>query len=71
VTRNGKPAAVLVSPDDIDTMQETLDVVANQDLLEQLVESREEMRLRAPRIPLEKLLAERGVAMKVKARHRR
>jgi prevent-host-death family protein len=71
VTRNGRPVAVLVSPDDIDTMQETLEVLANRDLLEQLVESREEMRHRVPAIPLEKLLAERHTPIKVKARQRR
>jgi prevent-host-death family protein len=70
VTRNGRPAAVLVSPDDIDTMQETLEVLANRDLLEQLVESRDEMRRRAPLIPLEKVLAERRMPIKVKARQR-
>jgi len=70
VTRNGRPAAVLVSPDDIDTMQETLEVLANRDLLEQLVESRDEMRRLAPRIPLEKVLAERRMPIKVKARRR-
>ena len=70
VTRNGRPAAVLVSPDDIDSMQETLEVLANRDLLEQLVESRDEMRQRAPRIPLERVLTERRLPMKVKARQR-
>ena len=71
VTRNGRPAAVLVSPDDIDSMQETLEVLANPDLLEQLVKSRDEMRRRAPRILLETVLTERRTPMKVRARQRR
>ncbi len=57
VTRNGRPAAMLVSPDDIASMQETLEVLANRDLLEQLVESRLEIARGVPGVRLEDITA--------------
>ncbi len=40
VTRNGRPAAVLIAPDDLESLEETLEVLADQDLVRQLVDSR-------------------------------
>lgn len=40
VTRNGRPAAVLISPDDLESLEETLEVLADQELVRQLVDSR-------------------------------
>ncbi|PRX95731.1 prevent-host-death family protein [Allonocardiopsis opalescens] len=40
ITRHGEPAAILVSPDDLAALEETLDVLAEPDLLRQLAESR-------------------------------
>ncbi|PSK92266.1 prevent-host-death family protein [Murinocardiopsis flavida] len=40
ITRNGAAAAVLISPDDLAALEETLDVLANPDAMRQLAESR-------------------------------
>ena len=40
VTRNGRPAAVILSPDDLESLEETLAVLADQDLVCQLRDSR-------------------------------
>ncbi|MGH3755601.1 MAG: type II toxin-antitoxin system Phd/YefM family antitoxin [Pseudonocardiaceae bacterium] len=40
VTRNGRPAAVILSPDDLESLEETLAVLADQDLVRQLLDSR-------------------------------
>jgi prevent-host-death family protein len=37
VTRNGRPAAVILSPDDLESLEETVAVLADQDLVRQLV----------------------------------
>ena len=39
VTRNGRPAAVLVSPDDLDSLEETLAVLSDSSLLSQIAAS--------------------------------
>ncbi len=36
VTRNGRPAAVLVNPDDLDSLEETLAVLSDKPLLAQI-----------------------------------
>ena len=40
VTRNGRPAAVLLSPDDLESLEETLAVLSDPQLLRQLREGR-------------------------------
>lgn len=39
VTRNGRPAAVLISPDDIDSLEETLELLSDQTAVKELVEA--------------------------------
>ena len=39
VTRNGRPAAVLISPDDLDSLEETLELLSNADAVRELVEA--------------------------------
>ena len=39
VTRNGRPAAVLISPDDLDSLEETLELLSNADAIRDLVEA--------------------------------
>ncbi len=39
VTKNGRPSAVLVSPDDLESMEETLAVLGNSDAVAELVEA--------------------------------
>jgi prevent-host-death family protein len=43
VTRNGRPAAVILSPDDLESLEETLAVLADQDLVRQLRDSQEDL----------------------------
>ncbi len=37
VTRNGRPAAVLISPDDLASLEETLELLADHDAIKELV----------------------------------
>ena len=55
ITRNGRPAAVLLSYEDYDTLLETLDVLSDPDLMRQLEESRTSDE---PDIPGEQVYAE-------------
>jgi len=43
ITRNGEPAAVLVSPDDLASLEETLDILSDKALLAQVAEARAEI----------------------------
>jgi prevent-host-death family protein len=42
VTRNGRPSFVLMSPDDLESLEETLDIVRDDELMDSLRRSREE-----------------------------
>ncbi len=42
VTRNGRPSFVLVSPDDLDALEETLDILRDRELVASLKRSQEE-----------------------------
>jgi antitoxin YefM len=39
VTRNGRPAAVLISPDDLDSLEETLELLGDHAAIRELVEA--------------------------------
>ena len=39
VTRNGRPAAVLISPDDLESLEETLELLSDQSAIRELVEA--------------------------------
>ncbi len=43
VTRNGKPAAVLISHDDLESLEETLAIVSDPALMAQIRESEQEL----------------------------
>lgn len=43
ITRNGEPAAVLVSPDDLASLEETLDILSDKALLAHVAEARAEI----------------------------
>ncbi|WP_236700493.1 type II toxin-antitoxin system Phd/YefM family antitoxin [Allosalinactinospora lopnorensis] len=43
ITRHGEVAAVLISPDDLTTLEETLDVLASPEAMRQLAESRNDI----------------------------
>lgn len=42
VTRNGRPSFVLISPDDLESLEETLDIVRDTELMASLDRSRSE-----------------------------
>jgi len=41
ITRNGSPAAVLISPDDLEALEETVDVLSDRAAMRELREARE------------------------------
>lgn len=43
ITRNGEPAAVLISPDDLASLEETLDILSDTALMAQVAEARSEI----------------------------
>jgi prevent-host-death family protein len=55
LTRNGRPAAVLLSPDELESLEETLEILRDPELVESLRKSRREaaqgkrLRLEDPR----------------------
>jgi antitoxin YefM len=57
VTRNGRPSFVLISPDDLESLEETLDIVRDSELMASIARSRSNS---APgtRIRLRDLIAE-------------
>lgn len=42
VTRNGRPSFVLMSPDDLESLEESLDILRDDELMESLRRSRQE-----------------------------
>jgi antitoxin YefM len=42
VTRNGRPAAVLLSPEDLESLEETVDILQDRALLDSIRTSRRE-----------------------------
>ena len=44
ITRNGRPAAVLLSPDDLESLEETLEIMSDRSLMERIAEGREAAR---------------------------
>ncbi|MCY3636662.1 MAG: type II toxin-antitoxin system Phd/YefM family antitoxin [bacterium] len=43
VTRNGRPSFVLMSPDELESLEETLDILSDAELVESLRESLQEV----------------------------
>jgi prevent-host-death family protein len=42
VTRNGRPSFVLLSPDDLESLEETLDIIKDDELMQSIRKSRQE-----------------------------
>ncbi|MCP3993488.1 MAG: type II toxin-antitoxin system Phd/YefM family antitoxin [bacterium] len=42
VTRNGRPSFVLMSPDDLESLEESLDILKDDELMKSLRQSRQE-----------------------------
>ena len=43
ITRNGEPAAVLVSPDDLAALEETVEILSSRALMTEFSQAREEI----------------------------
>jgi antitoxin YefM len=43
LTRNGRPAAIIMSPDDLEALEETLDLVSRPGALEEIQKARDEL----------------------------
>lgn len=43
LTRNGRPAAVLISPDDLEAMEDTLEILSNPEAVRQIERARKEI----------------------------
>ena len=43
LTRNGRPAAILVSPDDLEAIEDTLDLLSDPQALKEINQAREEI----------------------------
>ena len=41
VTRNGRPAAVLISPEELESLEDTLELLSDPDAMQQLAKSRQ------------------------------
>jgi len=44
LTRNGRPAAVLVSPDDLEALEDTLELLSDPDAMREIAQARDEIR---------------------------
>ena len=55
VTRKGRPAAVIVSPDDLESLEETLAVLSDPELMRQIREAKAEAERGEEGITLEQL----------------
>jgi prevent-host-death family protein len=60
VTRKGRPAAVLVSPEDLESLEETLAVLSDPELMRQIRESEAELERGEEGVTVEELKAELG-----------
>jgi antitoxin YefM len=58
VTRKGRPAAVLVSPEDLESLEETLAVLSDPELMRQIRDSEDELEQGEAGITLEELKAD-------------
>jgi len=57
VTRNGKPAAILISHDDLESLEETLSILSDPALMAQIHESEQARTSEAPAATLAELKA--------------
>jgi antitoxin YefM len=62
LTRNGKPAAVLIGPDDLEILEETLSILSDPALMEQIHESEQAFSVAPdPKAPRGAIWAEGGL----------
>jgi prevent-host-death family protein len=58
ITRNGKPVAIIVSPDEFDSWKETLAIRADAELMEDIRRGLEDIKKKRKLYTLEELFAE-------------
>lgn len=58
VTRNGQPAAVLVSPEDLESLEETLAIMSDRSLVAQIRASERAVAAGEPGVELDELRAQ-------------
>ena len=56
ITKNGRPAAVLVSPEEFESWKETLDIKANAELMDEIKKGFAALKKKAKLYTLEELL---------------
>ncbi len=44
LTRNGRPAAVMMSPEDLEALEDTLDLLSDREAMKEIEAAREELR---------------------------
>ena len=44
LTRNGRPAAVIMSPADLEALEDTLDLLSDPEAMREIIEAREDVR---------------------------
>jgi len=71
VTRNGKPAAMLVSYAEYESLKETLDVLSDPELMRQIRQSLAEIASGKKALSLEEVFGEPFVARRKKRKKRR
>ena len=60
ITKNGKPAAVLIAPDDLESLLETLDILSDPETMAAIKEAEDPS---TPRYTLEEMQARHGRAL--------
>lgn len=60
VTRKGRPAAVLMSPDDLESLEETLSILSDPETMRQIRQSEAELERGEKGVSLQELRAELG-----------
>jgi antitoxin YefM len=43
LTRNGRPAAVLISPEDLEALEDTLEILSNPEAMKEIEEAKQEI----------------------------
>ena len=56
ITKNGRPAAVLVSPDEFDSWKETVDIKSDVDLMNEIKKGLVTLKMKSKLYTLEELL---------------
>lgn len=56
ITKNGRPAAIMVSPDEFESWKETIEIKSDKDLMDEIKKGLSELKKKARLYSLEELL---------------